>query len=530
MTNVADKLRPRTLAARIALGYALISLTYVLVSDRVVSWLTQDVETLVLINSTKGTAFVAVTSVFLYLMVLSSLQRTARIFEKYVSSKKEIEKVSFEHMATVERLAFSDVLTGLPNRARLNVMLREELDAGKGHFSSGALIFLDMDDLKIVNDTFGHSYGDAMIITAGMHLVGVVDQVAGPSYVFRLGGDEFIVFLPGFSDRLQISQLADELVQTLSREYQVKDACFHASASVGIALYPDDGTTAEELLKNADAALHAAKQRGKSCRQFYQPAMQQEALKKIVITNQLRHAIEKNELTLHFQPQLSLASSSIVSFEALLRWHNPPNGNIPPSEFIPLAEKSGLIEPIGEWVMKEAAQFAGELVALGHSNIRVAVNVSPRQLAANSFVDMACRTIEIAGVAAGQIELEVTESVLIEPMEENVQKLEVLHNAGHRLALDDFGTGYSSLTYLRQLPVDIVKIDKSFIDRLDDDPSQPAMIAALVTMAHVLGLTVVAEGVETARQLEQIRECGCDIVQGYFISRPVPKDKALAML
>ena len=541
-------------AAKIAVGYAVVSWIYILVSDRLVALLTQDVSTLVLINSAKGSVFVIVTALGLYALSHSQLGKMAELYERYVRGAQKLES-AYEEIAAndeelraqfnlleeqnkqladqkqeIERLAYSDQLTGLPNKTKLLDLLRGELERPDGTPAVGTLFFIDMDDLKMVNDTFGHSYGDAMIITASTLLVGVMAQFVGPSYISRIGGDEFIVMIPGLSDRTAIERMASEVVANLSREYEVKEASFHASASVGIALYPENGSTVEELLKNADAALYDAKRQGKGCWKFYHPALQQAVYERIVMANHLRHAIEANELYVVYQPQQNLATGEIVAFEALLRWRSAHHGNVSPAQFIPIAEKSGLIEMLGEWVLRQSCRFSKRLVEAGHADVRVAVNVSSQQLAADDFLEKVKNTISAEEASCNQIEIEITESVLLEPMEENIEKLRSLHACGIGLALDDFGTGYSSLTYLRKLPVDVVKIDKSFIDSIADESAQVALVASVIQMAHVLGLKVVAEGVETLEQRNALCQCGCDILQGYLLSRPLPEDEALWLL
>ena len=429
-----------------------------------------------------------------------------------------------EHESTVERLAYYDTLTGLPNRVLLLKNLQQELSVVN---AGGALLYIDMDDLKMVNDSYGHSYGDALIFTAAMHVVSVSEP---GSTVARTGGDEFVIIVPGLTDPVKVEQIASELVETISRDYEVYDVRVHASASVGIVMYPRDGSTAEAIMKNADTALHEAKRGGKRCWRFFQPSMQEMAFENMVLTNGLRDALKRGELTLHFQPQVLLANYHVAAFEALLRWQSPTYGNVPPSRFIPLAEASHLIESIGTWVLLEACKFLGRLADLGKTDVRVAVNVSPRQLSAPDFIDIVRSAIMESGIDAGCLEIEITENVLIESMEESIQKLNELSALGVRLALDDFGTGYSSLTYLRQLPVGTVKIDKSFIDRIMIDESHAKLIEAIINMSHILGLTVVAEGVETPEQLSSLSEYRCDMIQGYAISKALPEAAALTLL
>lgn len=431
------------------------------------------------------------------------------------------------HAQTVERLAYYDRLTGLPNRVKLIDVLNLEFGTGTASEPCGALLYIDMDDLKLVNDSYGHSYGDAMIITAAMNLVSIAET---NSFVARVGGDEFVVLIPGLTDLEQVKRMASEFVETLSSEYEAKDLRFHASASIGIVMYPRDGATTEEILRNADTALYEAKKSGKRCWRFFRQSMQETAYGNMLLINGLRNALINQELEVHFQPQISVKSGAITAFEALLRWHSPQYGKVSPAQFIPLAEKSHLIEAIGAWTMKEACMFSHSLVDNGYPDIRIAVNVSPRQLAAADFIGVVRSSFEEAEMTAENLEIEITENVFIESMDECVHKLNELRGLGVHLSLDDFGTGYSSLTYLRSLPVQTLKIDKSFIDLLSNDKEGAALIASIIDMAHVLGLIVVAEGVETPQQLERLILCDCDTIQGYLVSPALPAAAAMGFL
>jgi len=302
------------------------------------------------------------------------------------------------------------------------------------------------------------------------------------------------------------------------------------SASAGIAIYPDDGDTAEEIFKNADSAMYAAKKAGKNCWRFYEAAMQREAYEKMVLTNSLRYAINRGEMLLHYQPQVVVADGTVVGFEALLRWDSPEYGSIPPTSFVPLAEQSGLIHSMGHWVLHEACRFARHLDDIGRGDVRIAVNVSPYQLAADDFVDSVSAILSETGVEASQMELEITETALLVSLDDSIRKLNELRALGIRLSLDDFGTGYSSLTYLQRLPAKTLKIDKSFIDMILTDEDQRAIIGSIVDMAHIMKMTVVAEGVETEQQLDYLRRCRCDLFQGYIVSRPVTEKEVIRFL
>lgn len=661
---------PLRTALKIALGYALVGWIWILTSDRVVSMLTQDPETMLILNSAKGSAFILVTAFILFLLVYAQLRQVQEAQQRYVGSVQELESAHEEltatdeelrqqfeelttqttlvaekdkelwamfenmhdafalheiicdesgnaidyvilvvnpayenmmgipsnqllgrrilevfpnigekwirlcgevalqgtkktlqqfskvldrylsismyspapgrfavlamditdeklHAQTIERLAYYDALTGLPNRVHLMNELRRELEEKKDSFCCGALLYIDMDDLKMVNDSYGHSYGDAILITAAMHMVSLAES---ESLVARVGGDEFVVWMPGAADLSKIEHCACELVETLSREYEVRDMTFHSSASIGISLYPQHGKNAEEMLKNADVALYAAKRSGKRCWRIFQQSMQDEAYEQMLLINGLRNAISNDELSVHYQPQISMQDYHVIAFEALLRWRSAKHGNVSPAVFIPLAEKSHLINDIGAWVLHEACRFCRQMIDDGHDQIRIAVNVSPKQLSAADFIHVVESAIAESRLAPTQLEIEITESVFIENMADSVEKLLLLKTWGVHVTLDDFGTGYSSLTYLRNLPVETLKIDKSFIDLIAKDSNHAALIAAIVDMSHVLGLTVVAEGVESPEQLQRLIDCHCDMFQGYIASKPLPELEAKNLL
>lgn len=440
------------------------------------------------------------------------------------SLQKELLERKAQEQA-VWRLAYYDSLTGLPNRVFLQECFAREL-AKTQHQANGVVLHIDLDDLKMINDTLGHSYGDGIIAKAAAR---IHSEAGDRAVVARIGGDEFMVLLAGQSDRNQVTQLAERMVKLLSRDYEIGEARIHLSASIGIAFFPPDGNTPEELFKNADLALYAAKSRGKGTWCFYEAELQRIAYENMIYKRGLRRAIERQELVLHYQPLVDAHTGRIVSFEALLRWVSPEHGLVPPSRFIPLAEESDIIRDIGKWVLEEACRFARSLAEKGKSNTRVSVNVSPRQLVADNFAEQVRRAIDQAGIRPDQLELEITENALISSLEDSNHTLSALRDIGVQLSLDDFGTGYSSLTYLRRLPVEKLKIDKSFVDQILADETQSEFISSIVNMAHVLQMSVVAEGVETEEQLRKLKESRCDFIQGYIFSRPVSADEAVLL-
>ena len=415
----------------------------------------------------------------------------------------------------------------MANRTSLNLWLEEEMAKVRSDEIQGILFFIDLDELKIVNDTFGHSIGDDLILTAGNHIRQAFGKEA---FCARIGGDEFIVALGGEKNRDQVEILADQVVQVLSRDYEVFNERVPMSASVGVVLYPEHGDTADEILKNADSAMYTAKASGRNCWRLYESSLQKDAYETMMLTNSLRRALERDEITLHYQPKVRLTDLSIDGFEALMRWNSVEHGVIAPDRFIPLAEKSGVIISLGEWALREACAFARHLADSGRKEQHVAVNISPRQLATTDFIEKVGVILDDSGIEPAQLELEVTESILIESMEESINKLEALRKLGVNVALDDFGTGYSSLTYLRRLPVGTLKIDKSFIAGILDDVKQAEYVGFIIDLAHALKLEVVAEGAENQAQVEKLRQYKCDCFQGYVFSPPVPADEAERLL
>jgi len=443
-----------------------------------------------------------------------------------ITERKRAEETLQQKNIEIHRMAYFDALTGLPNRAHMNKWLLDEMGkTGEGH--SGVVLSIDIDDLKMVNDTFGHSYGDALIISAGNR---ILSEAGRGAFVARIGGDEFIAILPGPREQKSVEKLATRIIEILGQEHEVLGARFSMSVSAGIAVYPHDGTTAEEILKNSDNAMYAAKRAGKNRWRFYESSMQVDAYETMQLTNSLRHAVERGELIVYYQPQMVIKTGQVTGFEALLRWNSEEHGLVSPTRFIPLAEQSGLIQSIGYWVLEEACFFAQRLAEKGWEDIHIAVNVSPFQLSDDGFIESVRSVLAETGIMPRQLALEITETVLMTSLEDANDKLAELKAMGVGLALDDFGTGYSSLTYLQRLPIKTLKIDKSFIDMITTEGAQPAIIAAIVVMAHIMGMIVVAEGVEVEKQIVYLEECNCDQIQGYFVSRPVPEEEAICFL
>ncbi|WP_051296612.1 EAL domain-containing protein [Anaeroarcus burkinensis] len=450
--------------------------------------------------------------------------------EELAAQNEELLAKEEELLCNYNKLHYAslhDSLTGLPNREHLNEQLKEELEKAQKEGNTGAVLFIDLDDLKTINDTLGHQYGDDLIINSGSILV---TQIKAPGFVARIGGDEFVVILPGQKARQELEKTASKLLHALAYEYDTDTIRLQTSASIGIALYPENGDTREEILKNADNAMYAAKKTGKNCWRFYEPSMQTEAYEQMVLKVALRSALNQGELTVVYQPQVRVRDHTVIGFEALLRWNSEQYGKISPDVFIPLAEQTGLIHSIGEWVLKESCFFAKHLSEQGQGHIRIGVNTSPIQLSDEYFVTMVQRVITNIGLRPEQLELEITETALMSSLDNVVRNLAKLSEMGVRLALDDFGTGYSSLTYLHRLPVNTLKIDKSFIDRMFNDTTQNSIIKNIIDMAHTMKMVVVAEGVEKSDQVSFLAQTHCDYIQGYYFGRPEPPATAIQLL
>jgi len=455
---------------------------------------------------------------------ISSVKNTRGILSHYflvfsdISERKEAER-------QIYRLAYYDALTGLPNRSLLFSLLEQALIEAQRNQTHGAVLFVDLDRFKTINDSFGHAAADALLKEVGQRL-----QIAlrAEDVVARLGGDEFIVALFDITKREHAAVVAQKVLDALARPFQIEHHELLIGASIGIAVFPDDGRDAETLLRNADTAMYRVKQSG-SGPLFYSQEMNLRSLERLKLENGLRRALERNEFRLHYQPQVDLTTGRIVGAEALLRWQHPELGMVPPGTFIALAEETGLIVPMGEWVLDTACRQAQTWRQLGHQDLTVAVNLSPRQFRPG-LSQLVGSTLERHGLPGPNLELEITEGMLMHNSEAVLQMLEEFRQAGVRLALDDFGTGYSSLAYLKKFPIDNLKIDRSFVSGIPHDGDDTAIAKAIISMAKNLRLLVIAEGVETEEQLNCLREAGCDEIQGYHFSPPVPPEEFLLLL
>ncbi|UDY23641.1 putative bifunctional diguanylate cyclase/phosphodiesterase [Nocardioides sp. Kera G14] len=435
-----------------------------------------------------------------------------------------------EERAVEERLrhaASHDALTGLSNRTLFYSEIEVAITAAAQDGRQVAVLHLDLDRFKIVNDGFGHPYGDQVLQSVAARLRALV---CADDVVARLGGDEFVILVPFVSSASDIEEMAQRLVDSFTEPFVVEGRRIHLTGSIGVALYPEHGNTGPALIDNADVAMYYAKAAGRSAFRSFTPQMAEETQLRIEIETLLRGAAEAGELSLAYQPKLDLRSDRVIGCEALLRWDSPQLGRIGPVDFIPIAEDSGLIVPIGEWVLEEACRQGRAWLDAGLPELTMAVNVSAAQLLQPDPLAWVSSTLERTGFPAELLELELTETELAQDIETTIAVVGEIRKLGVTVSIDDFGTGYSSLDYLRRFDITALKIDRSFINGMLHEAGDAAIVRAAVAVGHALGLRVVAEGVETAEELELLRLLQCDHVQGYLIGHPVPADAFVAAL
>ena len=440
-------------------------------------------------------------------------------FQAHLASRTEKLDASLQTAnEKLVHLSTHDWLTGLPNRRLLGNRIGKALVDAERDGGTFALILIDLDRFKIVNDSVGHALGDALLRAVSRRIQGCLRDA---DTLARLEGDEFLVLLNEV-DRPETAADAVRLItDALRPAFRLESQVLHVTATLGISVYPDDGITTQTLLKNADAAMYHAKQNGRNTFRFFTPAMDTFASDRLEVENGLRRALQEDEFVLHYQPKVDIDSGKVVALEALIRWNDPDRGLVQPSAFIPIAEESGLIGPIGEWVLRTACAQAKAWQLAGLMPMRIAVNLSANQFRQTHLHDFVREVLRETGLQATYLELELTESTVMSQPEESVRILKSLSGMGVSIAIDDFGTGYSSLAYLKRLPLDVLKIDRSFITDLASSHDDASIVRAVISMAHSLRLKVIAEGVETREQVELLRALGCDQFQGYYYSRAV---------
>jgi diguanylate cyclase (GGDEF)-like protein/PAS domain S-box-containing protein len=464
-------------------------------------------------------------SVFPEWLTISAVRNEKGVLTHYVAIFTDIT----ERKAAEERilhLAQHDTLTGLPNRMLFLDRLEQALHQAHRANSQVALLFMDLDRFKNINDSLGHHVGDQLLIEVSK-LLG--DCVSEGDTIARLGGDEFVIILPQIAKAQDAAHVALRIIGALARTFEIASYQLSVTASLGVAVYPEDGDDAMTLMKNADTAMYHAKNSGRNNYQFFTARMNLDIQERLLLENALRHALEKDQLFLYYQPQIELATGKVVGVEALVRWKHPELGMVAPQRFIPVAEDTGLIVPIGEWVLQTACRQLQQWQQSGYQ-LRMSVNLSAAQFQQSHLAETVARVLRENGIEPCHLELEITESMIMGSMEKAIAILHELREMGLRVAIDDFGTGYSSLSYLKRFAIDRLKIDQSFVRDISTDPDDAAIVSAIVVMAHQLKLGVVAEGVESWEQLQFLHALHCDEIQGFYYSRPLPADQLEAFL
>lgn len=419
-------------------------------------------------------------------------------------------------------LAYHDALTGLPNRLLFDDRLSQAIAQAHRHKTFGAVLFIDLDDFKKINNGMGHAVADLFLQGVAFKLIEILRE---EDTVARMGGDEFTIIMCEIENKIEAVKLAEKIISSLEEPFLLKGQDVYISASVGVTFFPDDGEEADTLIKNSGAAMHLAKLQGKNSYRLFEPEMGSKAGKRLTLESEMRKALARKEFVVYYQPKVDIDSGKVVGAEALVRWMHPEKGMISPGDFIPIAEETGLIVPLGEWVLETSCEQNVAWQKLGFPKITIAVNLSSLQFNHVNLVENIKSVLQSTKLDPPLLDIEITESMLMGDMEKTIAILHKLSEMGIRLSIDDFGTGYSSLNYLRRFDIDTLKIDRSFVCDIATDPDAAAIVSVTIMLGHTLGLNVVAEGVETWEQMEFLDENGCDQIQGYLFSRPLPEEE-----
>lgn len=505
-----------------------------------------------IIDRTNALLIVVAAAIILLLLIVVFI-RLGRLRRKLDESNQENNKINFDYKKletlyqstlasydslntryeelhksreSIRKLAYTDHLTELPNRVAFTEILDGIMLTLRNDEIIG-IMDIDLDNFKNINDTLGHSYGDELLIDVTHRLKQVMDE---NDYLARVGGDEFILLTQNLENTASYEEKVKKVRNVFTYPFVLSTKEYFVTVSIGVAFAPKDGKTAQTIVKNVDSAMYMAKANGKSTYAYFEAAFNQVLTDKIELQSELRKAIEKDEFILFYQAQMDLSKKKVVGFEALIRWNHPDKGLIKPNDFIYLAEETGMIVPIGKWVLKTACLQLKEWSDQGYHDINMAVNLSARQFKDQDFVKMVYDIIEETGVNPKRLELEITETVALEDLEYTIHTIKELKNIGIRFSLDDFGTGYSSMSYLRRLPISSLKIDKSFLDTVTEEDGDQKIIQAIICLANNLNLHVIAEGVERSEQEQFLQESSCNMAQGFLYSKPVPKEMAAEFL
>lgn len=526
--------KPAQISLKIAAIYIFFGFMWIVFSDKILAVMVSDKEMLTNISIFKGLMYVFISGAIIHILVYSSLKKLKNYENEIINAYQELsaahEKLEQSHEALkdyqnkLQQLAYTDQLTNLPNRhAFYEISSLQLLTKPQDKI---AILFIDIDNFKFINDTLGHNYGDKLLKLIGQRLQGLLNQ---NTVLYRIGGDEFILLLQDIVSSKEVETFAENIINSF-REPFIIDSPLYTSISIGMSIFPEHGDNLDDLLKHADLSMYQAKKTGKNKFVLYEKPIKDEFAELVEVESHLRNALENKEFPVYYQPQLDLASNTIAGFEALIRWNSPELGLVYPLKFIRIAEENKLIIPIGTWVLQKGCAFIKSLHQAGCSHLSISVNVSIVQLLQSDFVDIVLQALQSADLPASFLELEVTESVLMESHEIIAGKLKILSEHGVRIALDDFGIGYSSLSYFKQLPISILKIDKSFIDSINENNESQCLTKQIINIGKSMNLTIIAEGVETEEQLAYLTKHGCHKAQGFYFSRPVPEMEAAAMI
>jgi len=450
-----------------------------------------------------------------------ALNQTNETLTQEISERRKIENELLDHKQYLTQLAHYDALTGLPNRVLLNEVLNKALTDAQKSDKKVALLFIDLDRFKAINDAKGHETGDFVLKMISKRISNLLTQ---DELIARIGGDEFIVMMKNVPDKEKIDKLSKSILEVCSQPVSDNLQTYYLSASIGISIYPYNGRTLEELQKHADIAMYKSKKTAPGNYIYFENDMNFEAASSIELDEQLHQAIENEEFILHYQPKYDIRTGVLKGVEALIRWYSPTLGFVSPSQFIPYAEKSGLIIPIGEWVLHEACRTMVEWRDNGYTDLNMSINLSGVQFNRTDVIDLLSNAISLHEIDPQYFEIEITESAIINDITGSTAKLQEMRDLGFKISIDDFGTGYTSIKHLKTFPIDFLKIDKVFVDGIPKNPADMAIIQSIIELSHKLGLLVVAEGIETAEQLDYLDSINCDIAQGYFLAKPLTKD------
>lgn len=527
-------LKPAKVSLRIAAIYIFFGFLWIVFSDKILAVMVSDKDMITKISIFKGLLYVLISGLIIHILVYSSLKKLKNYEDAIIKAYQELssthEKLEHSHEALIDYqqklqyLAYTDQLTLLPNRHAFYEI--SSLHLFNEPQNKLAILFIDIDNFKFINDTLGHIYGDKLLKLIGERLQGLLNK---NTILYRIGGDEFIILLKDIVSIDEVEKFAEVIIESFNDPFHI-DSPLYTSISIGMSIFPEHGDNLDDLLKHADISMYQAKKTGKNKFVLYEKPIKDELAEMMLVEKNLRNALENDEFLLYYQPQLDLASNTISGFEALLRWNSPELGFVYPLKFIEIAEENKLIIPIGAWVLQKGCVFIKNMHKAGYGHLSISINVSIVQLLQRDFVDTVLRALESEDLPAAFLELEITESILMESYEMIASKLNTLQEYGVRIALDDFGKGYSSLSYLKQLPISTLKIDKSFIDSINIQNEDQCLTTQIINIGKSMELNIIAEGVETEEQLNYLYRHKCHKVQGFYFSKPVPADEALAMM